>query len=200
MKVVIASSNKGKLAEINALLAPYHIDAVPQSDFKIPDADETGLTFIENAILKARNAAALTKLPAIADDSGLVVPALDGAPGIYSARYAGPDATDADRINKLVNAMQDFSGNERRAYFVCTIAMLRHANDPAPIISQGFWHGEVLREPRGANGFGYDPIMYFPKQMKTSAELPPELKNTLSHRGQAMRQFLQQYNENENQG
>lgn len=193
MKVVIASSNQGKLKEINALLAPYQIEALPQSEFDVPDADETGLTFIENAILKARHAAQLTGLPAIADDSGLVVPALDGAPGIYSARYAGPNATDTDRINKLVEAMQDFSGEQRKAYFVCTIAMLRHANDPAPIISQGFWHGEVLSEPRGDKGFGYDPIMYFAEQMKTAAELAPELKNTLSHRGQAMRQFLQQF-------
>ncbi|OGT47083.1 MAG: non-canonical purine NTP pyrophosphatase, RdgB/HAM1 family [Gammaproteobacteria bacterium RIFCSPHIGHO2_12_FULL_41_15] len=192
MRVVIASSNRGKLREITQLLSPYKLEIIPQSAFNLTAIEETGGTFIENAILKARHAAKHSGLPAFADDSGLVVPALNGAPGIFSARYAGKEATDQDRIHKLLAELSDVKADNRSAYFVCALAMLQHENDPAPIIAQGFWHGEILTEPRGRNGFGYDPIVYLPDLMRTAAELPDELKNTLSHRARAMQLFIKQ--------
>ena len=188
--IVLASSNAGKLREFNQLLGGLHLEVVPQSQFNVTDADETGLTFVENAILKARNAAQHTGLPALADDSGLEVDALNGAPGIYSARYAGANASDTDNLQKLLGLLKDAPEEKRGARFQCVLVYLRHALDPTPLICQGTWEGRILREPRGANGFGYDPVFYVATHAKSSAELTPEVKNTLSHRGQALRQLV----------
>lgn len=188
--IVLASSNAGKLREFNQLLGGLHLEVVPQSQFNVTDADETGLTFVENAILKARNAAQHTGLPALADDSGLEVDALNGAPGIYSARYAGANASDTDNLQKLLGLLKDVPEEKRGARFQCVLVYLRHALDPTPLICQGTWEGRILREPRGANGFGYDPVFYVATHAKSSAELTPEVKNTLSHRGQALRQLV----------
>ena len=188
--IVLASSNAGKVREINQLLAGLDIKVRPQSEFNVEDAEETGLTFVENAILKARNAAAHTGLPAIADDSGLEVDALDGAPGIYSARYAGPGAGDRANLEKLLEALRDVAEAERSARFQCLLVYLRHAGDPTPLICQGTWEGRILFEPRGEGGFGYDPVFYVPTHDCSSAELAAETKNSLSHRGQALRCLL----------
>lgn len=188
--IVLASSNAGKLREFNQLLGDLQVEVVPQSRFNISDADETGLTFVENAILKARHAAQHTGMPALADDSGLEVDALQDAPGIYSARYAGPGASDAANLEKLLGALQDVPEHNRGARFQCVLVYLRHALDPTPLICQGSWEGRILREPRGANGFGYDPVFYVPTHSLSAAELSPEIKNSLSHRGQALRQLL----------
>ncbi len=188
--IVLASSNAGKLREFNQLLGGLHIEVLPQSRFNVSDADETGLTFVENALLKARHAAQHTGLPALADDSGLEVDALQGAPGIYSARYAGPGASDAANLEKLLGALKDVPEQNRGARFQCVLVYLRHALDPTPLICQGSWEGRILREPRGANGFGYDPVFYVPTHSLSAAELSPEIKNSLSHRGQALRQLL----------
>jgi XTP/dITP diphosphohydrolase len=185
--IVLASGNAGKIREIQSLLAGRDIRIVPQSVFGIPDAEETGLTFIENAILKARHAAGLSGLPAIADDSGLEVDALDGAPGVYSARYAGPGASDAANNARLLEALEGMPEERRGARFRCVMAYLRHANDPSPLIAEGVWEGRILTEPRGTNGFGYDPLFFVPDEGCSSAELAPEVKNRLSHRGQALR-------------
>ena len=185
-KVVLASSNQGKLREINQLIAGLGLEAVPQSDFDVPDADETGLSFVENSILKARHAAQLTGLPAIADDSGLEVDALNGAPGIYSARYSGSGATDARNIEKLLAELKDVPEAERTARFQCLMVYLRHAADPTPLICQGTWEGRILFAPQGDNGFGYDPVFWVPSEQCSSAQLAPEVKNRLSHRGQAL--------------
>lgn len=187
MKVVLASGNRGKVREIAALLAGMGIEVLPQSDFNVPEADETGLTFVENAILKARNAAAHTGLPAIADDSGLEVDALDGAPGVHSARYAGPSATDAVNNARLLSNLAGVPEAVRTARFRCLAIFLRHQNDPAPILAEGVWEGRILEVPRGGFGFGYDPVFFVPALGCTSAELAPEEKNRLSHRGQAIR-------------
>lgn len=187
MKVVLASGNRGKVREIAALLAGTGIEILPQSDFDVPEADETGLTFVENAILKARNAAAHTGLPAIADDSGLEVDALDGAPGVHSARYAGPNATDAVNNARLLSNLAGVPEAARTARFRCLAIFLRHQNDPAPILAEGVWEGRILEVPRGEGGFGYDPVFFVPALGRTSAELAPEEKNRLSHRGQAIR-------------
>ncbi|HLF96759.1 MAG TPA: RdgB/HAM1 family non-canonical purine NTP pyrophosphatase, partial [Methylococcaceae bacterium] len=184
--IVLASGNAGKIREIQALLAGRDIRIVPQSAFGIPDAEETGLTFIENAILKARHAARLSGLPAIADDSGLEVDALDGAPGVYSARYAGAGADDAANNAKLLEALRDVPEQRRAARFRCVMAYLRHADDPSPLIAEGVWEGRILTAPRGENGFGYDPLFFVPGEGCASAELPPDTKNRLSHRGQAL--------------
>ncbi len=189
-KVVLASSNKGKLREINQILGNLGIEALPQSDFDVSDAEETGLTFVENAILKARHAARTTGLPAIADDSGLEVDALRGAPGIYSARFAGPGATDADNVQKLLEALKDVPETERTARFQCLMVFMSHAEDPTPLICQGTWEGRILRQPSGENGFGYDPVFFVPGENRAAAELPPEVKNRLSHRGQALARLL----------
>lgn len=189
-QVILASNNKGKVKEINAVLEELSIKVIPQSEFNVEEAEETGLSFVENAIIKARNAAQSTGLPAIADDSGIEVTALNGVPGIYSARYAGVGASDEDNLNKLLEETKHFSDDERIAQFVCVMVYMRHANDPIPIISQGIWKGTLLKEPTGENGFGYDPIFYVPTHNCASAELSPEIKNSLSHRGQALRQLV----------
>ncbi len=188
--LVLASSNPGKVREINQMLAGLDLSVVPQSDFKIIDAEETGLTFIENALLKARNATRHTGLPAIADDSGIEVDYLNGAPGIYSARYAGKNASDEQNLRKLLDDLVGIPEAERTARFQCLMVYLRHEFDPTPIICQGTWEGRILLEPRGANGFGYDPIFFVPTHNCSSAELPPEVKNKLSHRGQALRTLV----------
>ena len=190
-RVVLASGNAGKVREFNQLLAGAHIEVVPQSSFGVPEAEETGLTFVENAILKARNAARHTGLPAVADDSGIEADALNGAPGIYSARYAGPGASDEENLYKLLAALEGLPDERRGARFQCVIAYLRHAEDPTPLICQGTWEGRILPAPRGANGFGYDPVFYVPDEGVSSAELAPETKNRLSHRGQALRKLLE---------
>ncbi|MCP4993573.1 MAG: RdgB/HAM1 family non-canonical purine NTP pyrophosphatase [Gammaproteobacteria bacterium] len=189
-RIVLASNNAGKVREINQLLATQEIKVIPQGELDIPEADETGLTFVENAILKARNAAELSGLPAIADDSGIEVDALKGAPGIYSARYAGPGCSDADNNVKLLNALESLPERERTARFQCVMVYMRHAEDPTPIICQGSWEGVILTEPSGDNGFGYDPLFYVPTEGCTSADLSPEKKNSLSHRGEALRKLL----------
>lgn len=189
-RIVLASNNKGKVREIGQLLANRHLEVVPQSEFNIPDADETGLSFVENAILKARHAARLSGLPAIADDSGLEVDALNGAPGIYSARYAGPGATDEANNEKVLAALADTPDEERTARFQCLMVYMRHADDPTPLICQGTWEGLILRQPRGDNGFGYDPLFLVPEKNCSSAELPAEVKNAMSHRGKALQELL----------
>lgn len=190
-RVVLASGNAGKVREINQILSGLDIEVVPQSDFGVAEVEETGLTFVENAILKARNAAQHTGLPAIADDSGLEVDALKGAPGIYSARYAGPGASDADNNRKMLEALSEVPQNLRSARFQCLMVYMRHGEDPTPLICQGTWNGRILTEPHGENGFGYDPLFYVPTHDCSSAELPAEEKNRLSHRGQALRALLQ---------
>jgi XTP/dITP diphosphohydrolase len=190
-QIVLASSNPGKVREINQMLEGLHLTVVPQSDFKVPDADETGLTFIENALLKARNATRRTGLPAIADDSGIEVDYLNGAPGIFSARYAGKGASDEQNLKKLLDELEGIPEAERSARFQCLMVYLRHEFDPTPVICQGTWEGRILFEPRGKNGFGYDPIFFVPTHDCSSAELPPEVKNKLSHRGQALRKMVE---------
>lgn len=188
--LVLASGNPGKLGEIRALLAPRGYDLRAQSEWGTPEAEETGLTFVENAMLKARNAARHCGHPALADDSGLVVPALDGAPGIRSARYAGDGATDADNNHKLLAAMAGLAPPLRAAYFYCAMVLSRSADDPAPLVATAAWHGEILAAPRGAGGFGYDPLFLVSAHGCSSAELAPEEKNRISHRGQALQAML----------
>jgi len=187
MKIVLASNNPGKVREIGAMLEDSGIDILPQSDFAVEAVEETGLTFVENALLKARHAAEQSGLPAIADDSGLVVDALNGAPGIHSARYAGEEASDADNVQKLLAALADVPEAQRTARFVCLMVYLRHAADPLPLICQGVWEGRITTAPTGQGGFGYDPVFFVPEKGCTSAELAAEEKNRLSHRGQALR-------------
>lgn len=189
-KVVLASGNKGKVREINEILAGLHIEVVPQTEFNVPEIEETGLSFVENAILKARNAAEHTGLPAIADDSGLEVDALRGEPGIYSARYAGIGASDQANLEKLLADLADVPETERSARFQCLMVYMEHGRDPTPLICQGTWEGRIGFTPSGANGFGYDPIFFVPEKGCMSAELPSEEKNRLSHRGQALRKLL----------
>lgn len=188
-RVVLASGNPGKLREFGELLSHLAIDVLPQSDFGVPDAEETGLTFVENAIIKARNAAAHTGLPAIADDSGLEVEYLNGAPGIYSARYAG-DAGNAANNAKLLRALDGVDVTQRSARFRCLLVYLRHADDPTPVICQGTWEGRILNTEQGDAGFGYDPVFYVPSEGCSAAELSAERKNAISHRGQALRCLL----------
>ncbi|WP_018878656.1 RdgB/HAM1 family non-canonical purine NTP pyrophosphatase [Thioalkalivibrio sp. ALE28] len=188
-RVVLATGNPGKLREIRALLEPLGLAVEAQSEHAVPEADETGLTFVENAILKARNAARHTGLPAIADDSGLEVDALHGQPGIYSARYAGPDGDDAANNAKLLEALAGVPPEQRGARFRAVVVYLEHAEDPAPIIAQGVWPGRIAEQASGAEGFGYDPLFFVPQEGCTSAELPPETKNRLSHRGQALQEL-----------
>jgi XTP/dITP diphosphohydrolase len=189
-EIILASGNPGKVREINQLLADLDLRARPQSEFGVEDVEETGLSFVENALLKARHAARHTSLPAIADDSGLEVDALNGAPGIYSARYAGDGADDRANLEKLLDELREVPEAARTARFQCLMVYLRHADDPTPLICQGTWEGRILFEPRGDNGFGYDPLFYVPTHDCSSAELAPEVKNTLSHRGQALRQLV----------
>ena len=189
-RIVLASNNAGKVREFNQLLAAEEIQVEPQKAFGIGEVEETGLTFVENAIIKARHAARESGLPAIADDSGLEVDALKGAPGIYSARYAGPGCSDADNNRKLLEALEGVPKERRSARFQCLMVYLRHWEDPTPIICQGTWEGRILNAPQGDNGFGYDPLFLVPEQGCSSAELPAETKNRLSHRGQALQQML----------
>lgn len=189
-RIVLASSNRGKVKEFAELLGGHDISVVPQSDFAVPDADETGLTFVENAILKARNAAMHTGLAAIADDSGIEVDYLNGAPGIYSARYAGQGAGSTANNAKLLEALAGVPAEQRGARFQCLLVYLRHADDPTPIICQGTWEGRILEAAQGGEGFGYDPLFYVPDEGCSAAELSAERKNALSHRGQALRCLL----------
>jgi len=184
-KIVLASNNAGKIREIRAILKDHPI--VPQSEFDVIEAEETGSTFVENAIIKARNAALCSGLPAVADDSGLVVDALDGAPGVISARYAGAGSSDWDNLNKLLKELEGVPDARRTARFICILVFMRHALDPFPVIAQGVWEGSILTEPAGKNGFGYDPVFRVPERNCASAELSSEDKNALSHRGQALR-------------
>ncbi len=185
--IVLASSNQGKLREFNQILLEWDWKTIPQTELKVPEAEETGLSFVENAILKARNASQYTNLPAMADDSGIEVDALEGQPGIYSARFAGVGATDEANLQLLIDKMQDVPEEKRTARFHCVIVYMHHPNDPMPLICQGTWEGKLLFEPKGEHGFGYDPIFYVPTHNCASAELSPEVKNQLSHRGQALR-------------
>jgi len=189
MKLVLASGNAGKLAEFAQLFADIQPDweLLPQSHFNIIDTEETGLSFIENAILKARHAAQLSGLPALADDSGLCVEALGGAPGIHSARYAGVHGNAAVNIAKLLRALHGLPENKRRARFCCALVFLRHAHDPEPVIAEGHWHGQILPAACGQGGFGYDPVFFDPVLGHTAAELAPSIKHQISHRGQALR-------------
>ncbi len=189
-RVVLASNNKGKVREFGEVLADFHMEIVPQSAFDVPEAEETGLTFVENAILKARNAAARAGLPAIADDSGIEVDALRGAPGIRSARFAGPGASDQANLDKLLAELDGVLEERRGARFQCLVVYLEHAEDPTPIICQGTWEGRIVREPRGENGFGYDPVFLVAGRDLTAAELSAEQKNAISHRGQALRKLV----------
>lgn len=185
-KIVLASGNKGKLKEFSQILGALNVEVLPQSEFSVSDAEETGLSFVENAILKARHAAKATGLPALADDSGLEVDALKGAPGIYSARFSGDEATDAKNNALLLEKLEGVPSDQRTARFRCVLAFMRHENDPTPLICQGSWEGQILEEASGDNGFGYDPLFWIPELEKTSAQLAPEQKNQLSHRGKAV--------------
>ncbi len=189
-RIVLASGNPGKLREFSGLLGELHYEILPQSQFGTPEAEETGLTFVENAIIKARNASRHSGLPALADDSGLEVDALDGAPGIYSARYSGPGSNDRRNVDKLLAELGSVADPERTARFQCVLVFLHHPLDPTPLICQGTWEGRILREARGGGGFGYDPVFYVPTHCCSAAELRPQIKNILSHRGQALRQLL----------
>ena len=185
-KIVLASGNKGKLREFSQVLGDLNVEVIPQSEYKVSDADETGLSFVENAILKARHAAQATGLPALADDSGLEVDALQGAPGIYSARFSGADATDDKNNHLLLEKLQGVPAVKRTARFRCVLAFMRHENDPTPLVCQGSWEGVILEQLSGDNGFGYDPLFLIPELEKTSAQLPSDEKNKISHRGQAV--------------
>ena len=190
-RIVLASNNAGKVREFNQLLAGSGFEVLSQSEFDVAEAEETGLTFVENAILKARNAAEHTGLSAIADDSGLEVDALDGAPGIYSARFAGVGASDLQNLEKLLADMKNVPDAQRTARFQCIMVYMRHAKDPTPRIFQGTWEGRILHAPQGDNGFGYDPVFFVPTHNCSSAELEPDVKNSLSHRGQALTQLIE---------
>jgi XTP/dITP diphosphohydrolase len=190
MKIVLASGNRGKLAELAELLAPLGIEVQSQSSFGIAAAPEERSTFVENALDKARHVALHSGLPALADDSGLVVPALGGAPGIRSARYAGQNGDDAANNAKLIAALMDAA--KPRAHYYCALVYLRHPEDPAPLIATARWHGEILAAPRGSFGFGYDPLFYLPDLDCTAAELEPAEKNRISHRGRAMAALIEQ--------
>lgn len=190
-RIVLASSNAGKIREFSTLLAPLQLSIVSQRELNISDAGETGKSFIENAILKARHAAALTQLPALADDSGIEVDYLNGAPGIYSARYAGLPSDDQANNQKLLAALNDVDDQQRGARFCCVLAFVLHADDPTPLIAEGFWSGRILREPMGSNGFGYDPLFFVVEKNCSSAELEPVLKSQLSHRAKATQVLMQ---------
>lgn len=191
-QVVLASGNSGKLREFQQLLADCELEVIPQSALAIGSVEETGLTFVENAILKARHACVHSGLPAIADDSGIAVDALQGRPGIYSARYSGAQATDADNNRKLLQELTGVATPLRTARYHCVLAFLRHAEDPTPLLCQGVWEGLILSEARGESGFGYDPLFFLPALNCTAAELDKSEKNRISHRGQAMAELLHQ--------
>jgi XTP/dITP diphosphohydrolase len=186
-RIVLATGNAGKLKEIREIFSGIDVGIVAQSDFDTPEAIEDGLSFVENAIIKARNAAAHTGLPALSDDSGIEVDALNGEPGIHSARYAGNDESNIQRLLRELDGLPD---SKRTARFQCVMVYLRHANDPVPVIAQGAWEGRILQAPQGEGGFGYDPVFYVPERGCSAAELSSEDKNTLSHRGKALRHML----------
>lgn len=190
-KVVLATGNPGKVRELADLLADFGLNVVAQTELGVESAEETGLTFIENAILKARHAAQITGLPAIADDSGLAVDALGGAPGIYSARYAGVDASDQQNLDKLLVALKDVPQGSRGAQFHCVLVYMRHAEDPTPLVFHGCWAGEITHVAAGEGGFGYDPIFYIPELGLTAAELSRDEKSAVSHRGKALKLMLE---------
>jgi XTP/dITP diphosphohydrolase len=191
--IVLATGNLGKVKELSQLLSQHNIQIVPQSDFNVPDVPETGTTFVENAIIKARHAAKLTGLAAIADDSGLEVDALNGEPGVYSARYAGDNATDEKNNAKLLNELKDIKADKRTARFHCVLVYLRHEHDPTPVICHGVWEGSILTKPRGEQGFGYDPLFWQESLQLSSAELDRDVKNTLSHRGKALAELVKHF-------
>ncbi|MDH5392354.1 MAG: RdgB/HAM1 family non-canonical purine NTP pyrophosphatase [Gammaproteobacteria bacterium] len=194
-KIVLASNNAGKVREINELLKAYDINVVPQGDYAVDSVEETGLTFVENAIIKARYAALKTGLPAIADDSGIEVDALNGAPGIYSARFSGEGASDKDNNKKLLEMLSGVEEARRTARYQCVMVFMRHAADPTPIIASGHWEGIILNAPKGSSGFGYDPLFYIPTHQCSAAEMSPELKNKLSHRSKALISLLHKLQE-----
>ncbi|CAH8207119.1 MULTISPECIES: XTP/dITP diphosphatase [Vibrio] len=194
-KIVLATGNQGKVREMADLLSDFGFDVVAQSEFNVSEVAETGTTFIENAIIKARHAAKETGLPAIADDSGLEVDYLQGAPGIYSARYAGEKASDQQNLEKLLAAMDGVPDEQRSARFHCVLVLMRHENDPTPLVCHGKWEGRILHQAHGSNGFGYDPIFFVPEDNCASAELDPVRKKQLSHRGKALQKLFQAINE-----
>ncbi len=196
-QIVLASGNLGKLREFSQLFSPLNIEVIPQSEFGVPEAEETGLTFVENAIIKARNACEHTGLPAIADDSGIEVDYLLGAPGIYSARYAGSDASDDDNLNALLAALSGVPDQERVARYQCLLVMMRHSKDPTPLICQADWQGHIMTAASGDGGFGYDPIFWVSETNCSAAELTSEQKHAISHRGKAIQQFITEF-KNEN--
>jgi XTP/dITP diphosphohydrolase len=190
-KIVLASGNQGKLAELSEILADFNCEVITQSELGVESAPETAVTFVENALIKARHACEKTGLPAISDDSGLVVAALNDQPGVRSARFSGENATDQKNIELLLHQLSDVPNEDRDAFFVSVCVFMRHATDPSPIISQGIWHGKILLEPIGTHGFGYDPIFYVPTHHCSAAQLDPDIKNQISHRGIAMHQLRQ---------
>ncbi|AQP36971.1 XTP/dITP diphosphatase [Vibrio anguillarum] len=194
-KIVLATGNQGKVREMADLLVDFGFDVVAQTELNVPEAEETGTTFIENAIIKARHAAKITGLPAIADDSGLEVDYLQGAPGIYSARYAGENASDQQNLEKLLAAMEGVPDEQRTARFHCVLVFMRHENDPTPLVCHGTWQGRILHQAHGSNGFGYDPIFFVPEDNCASAELLPARKKQLSHRGKALKMLFKTLSE-----
>jgi len=189
-QLVLASNNAGKVREVGQILADLKLEVLPQGDFGVEEVPETGTTFVENAIIKARHAADITGLAAVADDSGLVVDALNGEPGVWSARYAGEGASDQANLKKLLKEMDAVPDGQRCARFLCVMVYMRHAGDPTPVIAQGSWEGVIARESAGENGFGYDPVFWVPSEGCSSAQLAAETKNALSHRGQALRALV----------
>ena len=190
LEIVLASQNEGKIIEIQDLLKSLEIRFIPQTKFDISSVEETGTTFVENAIIKARHAAKYSDLPALADDSGLTITALNSAPGVFSSRYAGDNATDADRIQKILRELENVDSLDRSASFHCILALMESETDPAPLICHGVWKGEITDEPKGENGFGYDSIFYIPSHRCTAAELDFKEKNAISHRGQALQNLV----------
>lgn len=190
-RIVLATGNQGKVNELGSLLSSKGIDIVPQSQFDVSEVAETGTTFVENAIIKARHAAKCTGLPAIADDSGLEVDALNGAPGVYSARFAGENATDSNNIDKLLTDLQNIPNEQRSARFHCVLVYMTHADDPTPVICHGIWEGTIKQERHGDGGFGYDPVFWLESLEKSAAELTKEQKNSISHRGKALSQLVE---------
>ncbi|MGH8547470.1 MAG: RdgB/HAM1 family non-canonical purine NTP pyrophosphatase [Methylococcales bacterium] len=188
-RIVLASNNSGKIREIQAIIGHYRI--IPQCDFDVPEVEESGATFVENAIIKARNAARYSNLPAIADDSGIEVDALNGAPGVHSARYAGPGANDQQNLDKLLDNLKSVADNQRSARFRCVIVYLTQVADPCPLIAEGVWEGRILHEARGTHGFGYDPVFWVPEFGCSSAELAPQEKNRVSHRAIALNKLAE---------
>ncbi len=195
MKIVFASSNRGKIKEIQSLLAPFNLEVLPQAIFNVDDIEETGLTFVENALLKARHAATVTGLPALADDSGLIVDALSGAPGIYSARYSGDNANAQTNIAKLLSEMASIPDEQRNAAFYCVLTFILNPNDPTPLICEGRWPGKILHASTGHDGFGYDPVFFDPQHQCSAAQLSLDVKNRISHRGQALQSFIKKLSE-----